>query len=292
MDTNGVSEKNNGAKLSLHSLGSLFNGAWALYKTRWGVLSEIVLLPVLVTILGYVLIGLGFPFSVFGGVAILIGWIIFVFSALPVVYSVHHATGVDESYKVTIGWFWPFVWVSILEILAVAGGTIMLIVPGIWLGIAFSFMAYVFVIEGRKGIDALRQSKNYVKGYWWPVLGRVILLGIILVVISAIVQLPFSLLFGKTVSSIVSIGLILFFVPFSSIYSYLIFQNLRELKPHLVGEQTKKGTGFIKVSAIVGLVVPIILVAGVIILAAVGTFHMFERAGSYTPPPGYGAQGH
>jgi hypothetical protein len=229
---------------------------------------------------------------VFGGVAILIGWIIFVFSALPVVYSVHHATGVDESYKVTIGWFWPFVWVSILEILAVAGGTIMLIVPGIWLGIAFSFMAYVFVIEGRKGIDALRQSKNYVKGYWWPVLGRVILLGIILVVISAIVQLPFSLLFGKTVSSIVSIGLILFFVPFSSIYSYLIFQNLRELKPHLVGEQTKKGTGFIKVSAIVGLVVPIILVAGVIILAAVGTFHMFERAGSYTPPPGYGAQGH
>ena len=50
--------------------------------------------------------------------------------------------------------------------------SVMLIIPGIWLAFALVLRPYTLVLEKRKGIDALRQSKDYIKGYWWAVLGR------------------------------------------------------------------------------------------------------------------------
>jgi hypothetical protein len=277
----------NTPKISLHSISSLFSKTWTVYKERWSVLVEILLLPTLVMLLGYALMGLdlGFVFSALGGLVILIGGIIFVFSVLPLIFSVHHATGVDASYNATIGWFWPYVWIAILEILAVMGGFFMLIIPGIWLSFSFLFLAYVFVLEKRRGIDALRQSKEYIKGYWWAVVGRAILLGLILIVPTVLIEIPVALIAGRIAGNIVSLALTLFFTPFSAIYYYTIFTNLRELKPKLAEAQTKEGTEFIKVSAIVGLVVPILIMIAAVALVGVGIFSMMRDQGRYAPPP-------
>jgi hypothetical protein len=292
MDKNEMPDVNTrSARLSLHSIGSLFSDSWKLYKERWQVLVEIVLLPTLVVVLGYVLLYLGSPFSILGGLIVFIGYIIFVFSMLPLIFSLHHTAGVDASYKATIGWFWPFVWVTILEILAVMGGSIMLIIPGIWLAIALMLVTYVFVIEHRRGVDALRQSKDYIKGYWWAILGRVLLLGLIFLAATIIIEIPVMIIAGNAARVLVTMALTLFFVPFSAIYHYVIFENLRALKPELAGAQTKKGTAFIKTSAIVGIVVPVLAVCALVIALGLGTFHNFRHADRYTPPPGYGMQG-
>jgi hypothetical protein len=281
-------------KLALRSVGSLFSDAWKLYKERWSVLVEIVLLPTLIVILGVVLIAfdLGSLFGAIGGLILFAGWVTFMYSILPVIYAVHHGTGVDASYKATIGWFWAYIWVVILQILALLGGFVMLIIPGLWLGTALAFTTYIFVIEGRHGIDALRQSKDYVKGYWWAVLGRILLLALIYIVAMAIIQIPFGFIGGKILSGIVSAVVVVFFVPFSAIYSYLIFENLRERKPELLDVKTKQGAGFIKASAIVGLVASILFVVLAVVLAAVGMFSVIGRATNfhYGPPPGYYGQ--
>jgi hypothetical protein len=259
-------DKNEVSKIALRSIGSLFSDSWKLYKERWQVLVEIVLLPTLVVALGYVLFYLGSPFSLLGGLIIFIGYIIFVFSMLPVIFSLHHAAGVDASYKATIGWFWPFVWVTVLEILAVMGGSIMLIIPGMWLAVALMLMAYVFVIEHRRGVDALRQSKDYIKGYWWAILGRVLLLGLIFLVATIIIEIPVMIIAGNAARVLVTMVLTLFFIPFSVIYHYVIFENLRALKPELAEVQTKKGTGFLKTSAIVGVVIPVLFIILAVLL--------------------------
>ena len=259
-------DKNEVSKIALRSIGSLFSDSWKLYKERWQVLVEIVLLPTLVVALGYVLFYLGSPFSLLGGLIIFIGYIIFVFSMLPVIFSLHHTAGVDASYKATIGWFWPFVWVTVLEILAVMGGSIMLIIPGIWLAVALMLMAYVFVIEHRRGVDALRQSKDYIKGYWWAILGRVLLLGLIFLVATIIIEIPVMIIAGNAAHVLVTMVLTLFFIPFSVIYHYVIFENLRALKPELAEVQTKKGTGFLKTSAIVGVVIPVFFIILAVLL--------------------------
>ncbi|MGD1003701.1 MAG: hypothetical protein ABR884_03980 [Minisyncoccia bacterium] len=291
MDKNEMAGADAGnARLSLRSIGSLFSDSWDLYKERWQVLVEIVLLPTLVVALGYILLYLGFPFSILGGLIVFIGYIIFVFSMLPVIFSLHHTAGVDASYKATIGWFWPFVWVTILEILAVMGGSIMLIIPGIWLGVALMLMMYVFVIEHRRGVDALRQSKDYIKGYWWAVLGRVLLLGLIFLAATIIIEIPVTIIVGNAARVLVTMVLTLFFVPFSVIYHYVIFENLRALKPELADAQTKRGTGFIKTSAIVGIVIPVLAVCALIIALGFGVFYSMRHIDRYASPPGYGMQ--
>lgn len=275
--------------MSLNPLGSLFSGAWKLYRARWRVLVEIVLLPTLITVLGYVLMVLGTPFSVLGALVVFIGWVVFVFSGLTVIFSVHNDTGVDDSYKSTIGWFWPFLWIAALEVLAVVGGSIMLIIPGIWLSVALSLAAYVFVIERRRGIDALRQSKDYVKGYWWAVMGRVLLLALIFIAAAIVIEVPFAMIGGRAAASIAYLAAALFFIPYTAIYHYLIFQNLRELKPAMETIEKRTGGGFIMASAIVGVAVPVLIALALVILAAVGTAHVFERPPRYAPP-GYGVQ--
>ena len=151
------------------------------------------------------------------------------------------------------------------------------------------------VVEHRRGIDALRQSKEYIKGYWWAVLGRTFLLGLIFIGAMIVIELPIALFAGHTAGSIVSIALTLFFVPFSAIYHYVIFENLRELKPELAGAaQTKEGTGFIKASAIVGIVAPVLIVIALVVLVGVGIVHgyrAYEGGRHYTASPGYPAQG-
>lgn len=286
MDKNETSEQQ---RISLHSIDSLFSDSWKLYKERWQVLVEIVLLPVLVTLLGYVLLALGSPFSIIGGIAACAGWIIFAFSTLPVIYSIHNGTGVDASYKATIGWFWPFVWLVILEVLAVLGGFVMLIIPGIFLAFALTLAAYPFVIEHRRGLDALRQSKDYVKGYWWAVVGRLLLLGLIFLVVTLVIEIPATIIGGDAGRTLATLLVTLFFVPYSAIYHYVIFENLRGVKPELVDGQPKEGKGFIMASAIVGIVVWGLLICLLIAAIAFGMFSGWQHMDRSAPPPGYGA---
>ncbi len=279
--------------MALGSIGSLFGDAWKFYKERWSVLVEIVLLPTLVVVLGVTIIGLnlGSLARAVGGLIVFVGWVAFIYVVLPVIYSIHNATGVDASYKATIGWFWPYVWVVILELFAVMGASVMLIIPGIWLGVALSFAGYLFVIEGRRGVDALRQSKDYVKGYWWAVVGRTLLLALIYIVAAIVIRIPVALFAGNMISGLVSAVMVLFFVPFSLIYNYLILKNLRELKPGLAEAHTKEGRGFIKASAIVGIAVPIILFLFAVIFAGGVAFYLMQHANlHYVPTRGYNMQ--
>jgi hypothetical protein len=251
-----------GAKVSLNSIKSLFCDSYKLYQERFNVLTEIVLLPALIVVLGYTLIFLGAPFSILGLLVIFVGWIALIFSSIALVFSVHNNTDVDASYRATMKFFWPLVWMSILSFVAFLGGFVMLIIPAIWLAVAFALRNYTLVIENRRGLDSLHQSKEYISGYWWAVLGRTILLVIMIAIISIILNVPFSL-FGKLGSNIVSAALTLFILPFSTIFFYKIYENLRTLKPELHGAQ-HNGGGFVKVATIVGWIVAALLVIAAI----------------------------
>jgi hypothetical protein len=248
-----------GAKLSLHSIGSLFSDTWRTYQDRFLVLIEIMLLPVLLVTLGYILLALGFPFSIAGGLADLVGWVVFMLATVALIFSLRNGTGMDASYKAAAGMFWPLVWLFILQTIAVLGAMVMFIVPGIWLYVALSIASYIFVIEHRRGIDALRQSKDYIKGYWWAMLGRMLLFGFIAWMIEVLVRSFVAAALGTTAASVALMLVVLFIVPFSAVYNYTLYENFRELKPELATAHTNIGKGFIKTSAIVGIVVPIIL---------------------------------
>jgi hypothetical protein len=71
-------------------------------------------------------------------------------------------------------------WITILGAVLAALGLVLLVIPGIYLYIAFSVAVPVLLTEGTKGRRALGRSRRLVKGRWWGAFG-VVALGAILV---------------------------------------------------------------------------------------------------------------
>lgn len=113
--------------------------------------------------------------------------------------------------------FVSYLWVSSLVGLAVLGGLILFIIPGIVFLVWFVFSSYVLIDQGIKSKQSLAESKNLVKDYWWAVFGRLILATILITAISwaPLAGDIFSFFFG---------------VPFGTIYSFLIYEDLKKIK--------------------------------------------------------------
>lgn len=79
--------------------------------------------------------------------------------------------------------FLPFVGTSILQTVLLSLLCIALIVPGIIFGVYWMFAQAAVVFTGKRGMQALRYSKALVKGRWWSVLGRFVILGIAYVIL-------------------------------------------------------------------------------------------------------------
>lgn len=75
--------------------------------------------------------------------------------------------------------FWSMFWISILVGLATLGGFILFVLPGIWLAVKFSMAQLSLIEDGKKGTEALSASSELVKGRWWGVFGRSLLVAIV-----------------------------------------------------------------------------------------------------------------
>jgi hypothetical protein len=79
-------------------------------------------------------------------------------------------------------------WLALLYGLGVVLGLILLILPGIWLYVAWPFAMPALLIEGRRGRAALGRSFQLVRGRWWRTFGIIIVGFILAGVVSSLVQ--------------------------------------------------------------------------------------------------------
>lgn len=68
----------------------------------------------------------------------------------------------------------PFVWVSLLEVLAMAVGAVLLVVPGVLAYVWLYFAQYALVFDGRRGWSALLYSGDLVRGSFFRVAVRIV----------------------------------------------------------------------------------------------------------------------
>jgi uncharacterized membrane protein len=96
--------------------------------------------------------------------------------------------------------FWSYLGVSILTAIVVILGLIVLIIPGIILGIMFSFSGYFVVEKGMTPIAAMKESMKLTRGNRWKLflLGLTFfflgLLGAIPVLLGLLVVVPMGML--------------------------------------------------------------------------------------------------
>ena len=117
-----------------------------------------------------------------------------------------------------VGWrkTGKFFLVGLLNMLIVFLGLILFIVPGIIFAVWFSFSRFVLIKEGLGVKASLKRSKELVRGRFWPVLGRYLVLFIVLILAQiALSQIPYI----GTIASMLLAPL--FILP-----SYLLYQEL------------------------------------------------------------------
>ncbi len=115
-------------------------------------------------------------------------------------------------------------------------------------------------------MQALVQSRKYLRGYWWAFVGRWFLLALITGALMLVVYLPICFLRDRLRDGW-STGLILVFLgSFSCCYLYEIFDNFRRLKPNAAEEAAKAKRTFLTVSMVIGIVGAI---AGIVLIVAI-----------------------
>ncbi len=195
----------------------IINRSVALYKANWhtllGYIKILFLLTAVITLAGYGLggaptftwqVGLGMAVSIV--ISLLLIWVsIALMRTLANMAAGSEVKPIKTELRESTSLFLPFIFVSILSGLAIAGGFILLIIPGIIFSVWFAFATYALTIDGKHGVEALRMSKNLVKGRWWEVLARLfvpgLFFGIAAFLAQSLIQFPFSLLLKSMAST-------------------------------------------------------------------------------------------
>lgn len=117
--------------------------------------------------------------------------------------------------------FWKYLGVSLLVSLVVFGGLILLVIPGIFWAVRFSFAPFI-IIDTRSGlITAMKESYAITKGSFWKILLFWITVGLL------------------NIAGVIPFGLgLLITIPMTTLASVFVYRTLSKNKAALVEAQT------------------------------------------------------
>jgi hypothetical protein len=155
-------------------------------------------------------------------------------------YTSHPSGGWRHSLEFAWRRFGALVWLAILSGVLIAIGYILIVIPGIFLTVAWIAAVPVLMFEGTGGWPALRRSWELVKGRWWATFGALVGGIVCVVVLTLLVGL---ILDGIANSGHVSVILVIAGVgriisaiityPIVAALSAVIYIDLRGRKEHI-----------------------------------------------------------
>lgn len=147
-------------------------------------------------------------------------------------------------------------WLSLVTVVLLIFAFIALIVPGIWLSIAWSVALPALLFERVKGFSALRRSFSLVSGRWWPTFGTLLVAIVILFVVQFVIGLVAGAIIGGlvpgtstnvavliAVSAVFGVVSRMISTPFIAACVTVIYYDLRVRKEGLDLELLAQGIG-------------------------------------------------
>lgn len=129
----------------------------------------------------------------------------------------------------------PLVWLAVLQAVLLLLAFAALIVPGVWLYVAWAVAVPALLAEDRRGVDALRRSFRLVRGRWGHTAGVVILSTLIAVAAAFMIGVVFGGIVGGVehdglnvaLSSVVNVVATVLTMPFVAAVTALVYLDLR-----------------------------------------------------------------
>jgi hypothetical protein len=140
--------------------------------------------------------------------------------------------GVEQSYRFGFHRFWSVLLVSVLVGLAIIGGLILFIIPGIYIGVRLAVSIEALVVEGRRGTEAMGRSWELVGGHWWHAFFTLLVAGLLTGVVNAVITAPFGNA-GWFVQAIAAAVATVITLPYGVLVGVLLYLDLRARKENL-----------------------------------------------------------
>jgi hypothetical protein len=139
---------------------------------------------------------------------------------------------VEQSYRFGFVRLWSILLVSVLVGLATVAGLILLIIPGIYIGVRLAVSIQALVVEGRRGTEAMGRSWALVAGHWWHAFFTLLVAALITGLVNGVITAPFSAgaWFVQGVAAAVATIVTL---PYGSLVGVLLYLDLRARKERL-----------------------------------------------------------
>lgn len=292
-----MSPDNSAAGRSLIGPGDLITATWEFIKKNLGKLALISIVPAIGTILLGIAIGAALMLSVspiYSGQSaeFSMAWFLLIFplililiilqswiqvATLKAIDLLHTGTAFtfkslySSAWKI-LGKYWK---TTLLASFVAFAGFVLFVIPGIIFSVWFSFTVYILVNEGISGRMALLKSRNYVRGYWWPVFGRMLILVLLVIGVQILTELVQIIpILGIIIA--LAVGLVMSFLP--QVYLYFLYNSLKTVHPIPDFQPSKRSEKLLLVG---GLAFPLIFILGflfVFLLAFINPNRQFSQA--------------
>lgn len=129
---------------------------------------------------------------------------------------------------------WSLFFISLLVGIKVFLWALLLIIPGIIFSVYYSLSSWSLVLEGKKGNEALKRSKQLIDGYWWAFLGRNAYLFLFYVLVFLVLSIPTMFVAENSMAALIYSYLIqaanYLVMPIYYIFTFLLFKELLQIK--------------------------------------------------------------
>lgn len=195
----------------------------------------------------------------------LLSWALYLWSQIALIIilkTTEETIGLFQAYGKALVKLPRYFWVWILGAVIICAGTVLLVIPGIIFAIWFIFSSAIFIVEDIGGLQALLKSKEYTRGYWWAILGRLITFVLLSFVIFLIVNIPvlFWGIKALVFTQFANILLVFLLRVLFATYIFYMYDSLKTIKNNLVFEADKFSKIIFSAIALLGVVLWIIVI--------------------------------
>ncbi len=139
---------------------------------------------------------------------------------------------VEQSYRFGFYRLGPVLLVSVLVGLATLGGLILLVIPGIYVGVRLAVSTQALVVEGRRGTEAIGRSWSLVGGHWWHAFATLLVAVLLIGIVNAVITTPFGGM-GWVVQALAAAVATVVTLPYGVLVGVLLYLELRARKENL-----------------------------------------------------------
>jgi hypothetical protein len=139
---------------------------------------------------------------------------------------------VEQSYRFGFHRLGSVLLVSVLVGLAIIGGLILFVIPGIYIGVRLAVSIEALVVEGRRGTEAMGRSWGLVGGHWWHAFFTLLVAALLTGIVNAVITAPFSAT-GWFVQGVAAAVATVVTLPYGVLVGVLLYLDLRARKERL-----------------------------------------------------------